>query len=593
MRIPESKISEITGKLRISEVVSDYVDLTVKGDRYWGLCPFHPEKTPSFTVNDEKDFFYCFGCHKGGSMFSFISEIEKIPFPEAVKKLAEKAGVQLPSHTEYGVREDKKYAAMMELYSRLTKSLHFMLVNKDSARDARMYLQKRGISVQTQEAFHLGYVPDDRYWVYKLLSKQNYSDPFLKESGLFSKKNKKISLFSNRIMFPVIDTHGNTVAFSGRQLGTFGGKYINTPETFFYRKREMMFGLFTAVPEIRTKKEFILVEGNFDVCALYQAGLRNAVAPLGTAFTEAQGKILRRYARKALIFFDNDSAGVNATLRAAIILGKLSVETAVIEPKGGEDPADILQKQGSEALNKLLKYPINTFEYIVKRAVELYDTESPEGKRAVFDYVAPYISSMESAITREGYLKDLAEKLQVNVNAVMNDFSSVKRKNLVTTAHQRTISEEKKDTPVQMTQDLYFIIAVAVNISAFTHVRNELSLEDFTDIHARNLFIAMEDLFRREELTLDYLMEKIKNEHLKEVINEKILSGEFDLNFESIISDGVRNIKRRSLELKREKVVQELDKADFEGNLSHVKQLLSEKIYLDEELNKVKVNNNV
>ncbi len=593
MRIPESKISEIAGKLSISEVVSDYVDLTMKGNRYWGLCPFHSEKTPSFTVNDEKDFFYCFGCHKGGSMFSFVSEIEKIPFPEAVKKLADKAGVQLPSDTEYNVQEDKKYTAMMELYSRLTKSLHFMLVEKDAAQEARAYLEKRGIDLRTQDVFQLGYVPDDRYWVYNFLSKRNYSDAFLKESGLFSKKNPKISLFSNRIMFPVIDTRGNTVAFSGRQLGTFGGKYINTPETFFYRKREMMFGLFTAVPEIRLKKEFILVEGNFDVCSLYQAGCRNAVAPLGTAFTEAQGKILRRYARKALIFFDNDSAGVKATLRAAAILEKLAVETAVIEPSGGEDPADILQKQGPEALNKLLKYPINTFEYIVKRAVELYDTESPEGKRAVFDYVAPYISSMESAITREGYLKNLAEKLHVNVNAVINDFSSVKRKNLVTTVPKRSKSEEKEGASVQITPDLYFMLAVAVNISVFSQIRSELFLEDFTDVNARNLFIAMEDLYRREELTLDYLMEKIENKQLKDLINEKNLSGEFDLNFESIISDGVRTIKRRSLELKRKKVVQKLDRAEFEGNLSNVKQLLSEKIYLDEELNKVKVNNNV
>ncbi len=586
MKIPEAKLSEITGKLSISEVVADYVDLTMKGSRYWGLCPFHTEKTPSFTVDDEKNLFYCFGCHKGGSMFSFVSEIEKISFPEAVTKLAEKAGVHLPSDTTYSAQEDKKFTAMMELYSRLMKSFHFVLREKNSAEEARKYLSERGIELHTQEVFQLGYVPDDRYWIYTFLSKKNYSDSFLAESGLFSKKNNKISLFSNRIMFPVIDTRGNTVAFSGRQLGTFGGKYINTPETFFYRKREMLFGLFTAVREIRKRKEFVLVEGNFDVCALYQAGIPNTVAPLGTAFTEAQGKLLRRYARKALIFFDDDSAGVNATLHAAIILENLAVETAVIKPVGGDDPADILKKQGPEALNKLLKYPINTFEYIVERAVGLYDTETPEGKRAVFEFVAPYISSMESAITREGYLKDLAETLQVNVQAVQNDFSTVKRGSV-------PVPDKRDAVRFHVSPDLYFMMAVAARVSVFSKVRNELTIDDFVDEGARNLFIAMEDLFRRDELTLDYLMERIDNEQLKERINEKVLSGEFDVNFEGIIADGVHSIKRRSLESKREKVVLELNKAEIDGNFADVKQLLSEKIYLDEELNKVKVNSNV
>ncbi len=589
MRIPEAKITDIADRLSMYEVVSDYVDLKEKGNRYWGLCPFHSEKTPSFTVSEDKKMFYCFGCHKGGSMFSFISEIENITFPEAVEKLAEKAGVELVINGKDD-KEDKKYTAMMELYSRITKSLHFLLLEKENARYARTYLQKRGIENKTIKDFQLGYVPDDRFWIYNFLIRKNYSPEFLEQSGLFSKKNKKISLFSNRIMFPVVNALGKTVAFSGRQLGSFGGKYINTPETFFYKKREMLYGLFTAVPSIREKKEFILVEGNFDVLALYQSGICNVVAPLGTAFTEEQGKVLRRYAKKCKIFFDKDHAGLSATLRTAIILEKLNIETEVIEPKGGDDPADILQKQSSGALNKLLKYPINTFEYIVNKAAEINDTTDPEGKRAVFNFVVPYIASMESAITRESYLNKLAEKLQVNINAVVNDFSAVKEKEFSgKRPFDNRFIDQNTDDEIVLTKDLFFMISVVAHLSVFTKIRSELALDDFTDSYAREIFIIMEDLFRREELNIDYLFEKIKDQKLKNMIKEKILKGEFDVNIESVIKDGVNDIKRRSLENKRNNIVLMLNRAEIEGNLVDVKQLLSEKMYLDEELNKVKV----
>ena len=586
MRIPETKINEISDKLSIYDVVSDYVTLTPKGGRYWGLCPFHTEKTPSFSVSEDKKMFYCFGCHKGGNMFTFIGEIENLSFPESVQRLAEKAGVELTVQEDEEV--DKRYRAMMELYNRLKNSMHYILLEKETARGALNYLQERGIGEDTVREFSLGYSPDDRFWIYNFLISKKYSPEFLEMTGLFSKKNKKISLFSNRIMFPVINSSGKTVAFSGRQLDSFGGKYINTPETFFYKKRETLFGLYTAVKAIRERKEFILVEGNFDVLALYQSGNRNVVAPLGTAFTESQGKLLRRYARKCKIFFDKDTAGLNATVKTAVILEKLGVNSEVIVPEGGDDPADILKKHGPEALNKLLKYPINTFEYIVERAIEIHDVKAPEGKKAVFQFVAPYVSSLESAITRESYLKQLAEALQVRLDAVLVDFSNAveKKKGSI---FGSTENETEENRNMSLSQELYFMISVAAHLSVFAKVRNDLSLEDFDDKNARALFIVIEDLYRRDILKIDYLLERIEDEALKNLVNEKLLAGEFDVNYNSIIEDGVKSIKRKSLEKKRKSVEAELNKAELEGNLMDVKQLLSEKMYLDEELNKVKV----
>ena len=586
MRIPETKINEITEKLSIYDVVSDYVTLTPKGGRYWGLCPFHTEKTPSFTVSEDKKMFYCFGCHKGGSMFTFVSEIENISSPESVQRLAEKAGVVLNVSEDEG--EDKRYRAMMELYNRLKNSMHYILLEKEMAEGAREYLKERKIDEITIRDFSLGFSPDDRFWIYNFLVSKNYSPEFLETTGLFSRRNKKISLFGNRLMFPVINSSGKTVAFSGRQLGSFGGKYINTPETFFYKKREMLFGLYTAVPEIRKKKEFILVEGNFDVLALYQSGIKNVVAPLGTAFTERQGKLLRRYARKCKIFFDNDTAGLNATIKTAAILEKLGISSEIIRPEGGDDPADILKKHGPEALNKLLKYPINTFEYIVERAIEIHDINAPEGKKAVFQAVTPYISSMESAITRESYLKRLADALQVRLDAVLDDFwSTVENRKIPAVYREEEKASDKRE--IRQTQELFFMISVAAHLPVFAKVRNDLSLEDFDDVNARALFIVIEDLYRRDRLKVDYLLDRIEDEALKELVSEKLLSGEFDVNYDSVIEDGVKSIKRKSLEKRRRIVVDRLNKAELEGNLMDVKQLLSEKMYLDEELNKVKV----
>ncbi|MCK5199700.1 MAG: DNA primase, partial [Spirochaetales bacterium] len=395
------KKQEILDKTSIVDVVSEYLSLKQKGDRHWGLCPFHNEKTPSFSVTEDKNMFYCFGCHKGGNVFDFLIEIENLSFFEAFKRLAEKAGIEVDNNKESP--EDKHKVALLELYNKIAGSFNYILLNKDSGEYARKYLIKRGISEETINAFKLGYAPSERFWLYDFLKNKHYSDDFLAKSGIFSKKNNRISLFSNRIMFPIINIQQDTIAFSGRKLkeSDWGGKYINSPETNIYRKGETIFGIHTAVKEIRKKKEFILVEGNFDVLAFYQSGIRNVVAPLGTAFTEKQARYLKRYASKCLIVFDPDVAGIEATLKSAVILEKYGIANYVITLPEGKDPSEILEKEGPEALNKLTKYPINTFEYLVKKAVDRFGIRNSEGKEAVFQFVTPYLASLGTELRKE------------------------------------------------------------------------------------------------------------------------------------------------------------------------------------------------
>jgi len=581
------KKQEILDKTSIVEVVSEYLSLKQKGDRHWGLCPFHNEKTPSFSVTEDKNMFYCFGCHKGGNVFDFLIEIENLSFFEAFKQLAEKAGVEVDTHKESP--EDKNKTALLGLYNKIAGSFNYILLNKDSGEYARKYLIKRGISEETISAFKLGYAPSERFWLYDFLKNKHYSDDFLAKSGIFSKKNNRISLFSNRIMFPIINIQQDTIAFSGRKLkeSDWGGKYINSPETNIYRKGETIFGIHKAVKEIRKKKEFILVEGNFDVLAFYQSGIRNVVAPLGTAFTEKQARYLKRYASKCLIVFDPDVAGIEATLKSAVILEKYGIANYVITLPEGKDPSEILEKEGPEALNKLTKYPINTFEYLVKKAVDRFGIRNSEGKEAVFQFVTPYLASLGTELRKEDSFKYLANVLGIDVNAVFKDYaviekgrSPLKTKNLVID-HQEEI---------QISLDLFLLIALVENREAFASVRNVIDIDDLEDPRAKRVYIILEEMYRRDDSLNESLLSEIDDEALKGVILHKLSTGEYRINSDQIIKDGVNKIRQRNFEKKRSEIEIHLRKTDLTANRIELERLLSEKKYIDEELLRIKGN---
>ncbi len=283
-KISESVLEQIKARIPLSEVVSDYVTLSARGGgRLWGgLCPpFHEEKTPSFSVVDEQGFYYCFSCKKGGSMFDFLMEMEKVSFVESVKMLSRRANIELADETEEdrGKRDLKE--TLFELYDKIAGSFHYLLVNSKQAEQARTYLRDRNVSEAMWERFNLGYAPSDGYWLYAFLRKHHYSDDLLKQSGLFSQNNPKFPLFRDRLMFPIRNWQGKTVAFGGRDLtGTSKAKYINTPETMIYSKKHNLYGLYEALDTIKKSQKAILCEGNFDVVALHQSGFTNAMAPL-------------------------------------------------------------------------------------------------------------------------------------------------------------------------------------------------------------------------------------------------------------------------------------------------------------------------
>jgi DNA primase len=595
MRIPESTLTEIRDHLDIAEVIGETVTLQRRGGRYWGLCPFHQEKSPSFTVTPDKGVFYCFGCQKGGTIFDFIMEVEKVPWRDAVELLAKKAGIEIPKEDEQ--RDGINRESFLELYRRVAGSFHWVLMEGPQGQEARSYLESRGIRRETMEAFQVGFAPPDREWLFKFLVQKSYSADFLRKVGLFSdsERSRGGALFAGRITFPIANARGETLAFGGRAMGDAQPKYLNSPETAFFRKGENLFGLDKAVQSIRKEGFFVLVEGYMDVIAMHQSGIANTVAPLGTALTEAQVRLLKRYAEKAVLLFDSDPAGQKATERAIELMETQDLIVQVAMVSGGKDPADLVQRGDVEALRGLLSRPQESFVYSLGKSLSAHDKGSAEGREKIRDSLFPFVAAAASTVRKDGYLSTLADNLGVDVRAVRQDFSAWLGKRHPGAARREQVAAQgagggRAADAGSVSSDLLLMLAVAAHRELFPLVRNGgISLADLDDDRAARLYVALEEAFRAEEEGFDSLCARLDDPALRDLAIRKVASGEFDANPERQVADGVRRIRQRALRKKSERVSAELRRLEMETtDPARLRDLLAEKMHLDGELERLK-----
>ncbi len=596
MRIPESTLSAIRDRLDIAEVIGESVTLQRRGGRYWGLCPFHQEKSPSFTVTPDKGVFYCFGCQKGGTIFDFVMEIEKVPWRDAVELLAKKAGIEIPREDEQ--RDGIARESFIDLYRRVAGSFHWLLTEGQPGDAAREYLQSRGVSRETIDAFQIGYAPPEREWLFRFLSQKSYSADFLRKVGLFidNERGRGGALFASRIMFPISNARGEIIAFGGRAMGDGQPKYLNSPETAFFRKGENLFGLDKAVQAIRKDGFFVVVEGYMDVVAMHQAGFTNCVAPLGTALTEQQVRVLKRLAPRAVLVFDSDAPGQKATERAIELMEAqdLIVQVGVVD--GAKDPAELVQKGNMEALRTLLGQPRDSFPWSLERALAAHDPTRAEGREKVRDLLFPFIAAAASPIRKDGYLALLADSLGVDVRAVRQDFSAWpgnrQRGSFRRDQGQESPGREQGGTEGggAVTPDLFLMIAVASHRELFPVVRKGgLVLADLDDDRAARLYVALEEAFRAEEEGFESLCARLDDPVLRDLVIRKAASGEFDVNQERMVADGVRRIRQRALRKKTDLVSSELRRLEKDAvDPARLRELLAEKMHLDSELERLK-----
>ncbi|MBV9623561.1 MAG: toprim domain-containing protein [Acidobacteria bacterium] len=466
----------------IVRIVGDYVSLRRAGaQNYTGLCPFHKEKTPSFSVHASKQFYHCFGCGASGDVFSFVQKIENISFPEAVRAVAHKLGIALPQTGLAAPGEARLRTGLLEIHERAAALFEDCLRRPEGAR-AREYLAARGLEEVTIREFRLGFAPDSGFWLRDRL-KEGFGEDLMRESGIFSWKQEKASgaagaaessstgvgpagaeppkatgksevlvsamysRFRNRIMFPITNESGRVIAFTGRNLSTderAGPKYLNSPETAIYSKSRVLFNLSRAREAIRALNYAILVEGQMDAISISAAGFRNVIASSGTAFTAAQAGLLARFSKQLVVNFDPDAAGAKATERTLGLLVEEAFEIRVLMLESGLDPDLFVRRKGRDAYAEALKTSAKYFDYLIERARQQFPVRSPQGKQKAVNYLLPHIQRVPSRIVRDALAEEIAQKLDID--------SAILRQELKHAATTRQVTAVKTPAEAQVTE---------------------------------------------------------------------------------------------------------------------------------------------
>ena len=432
----DSFVERVTERTDIYSVVSNYVQLTQKSGRYWGRCPFHNEKTASFSVSPDKGLFYCFGCGVGGNVFKFLSLIENITYFEAIKLQAQRLGIDLPEkksspEQDKRRREEKILIKINELAQDF---YHECLIKTARGEVGRKYLAARGINTETIETFKLGFASDEWENIYNKFTRQNFSPQQLEAVGLVAKRKNSSGYydrFRGRIMIPIANIFGNVVGFGGRILNPADDttpKYLNTPETVLFNKRNLLFGLDKSNRAISAAGAAIVVEGYMDAISLFGAGIKNVVATLGTAFTPEHVKLILRYARKIIFCYDSDEAGQRATIRALPIVQQMGAEVFVVKVPDGKDPDEFIRKHGKTAFEELITNAATLIDYRMQYILANSEYETIAGKIRTLKEILPVIAKVEDTVMRNEYCKKIAAALTLEEHIVIDEWKKISSK---------------------------------------------------------------------------------------------------------------------------------------------------------------------
>ena len=562
-------IEEVRSRNDIVDVISGYVRLKKKGSTYFGLCPFHNEKTGSFSVSPDKQMYYCFGCGAGGNVFTFLMEYENFTFPEAMEALAERAGITLPKQemSREAKQESDKRLLLLEINKEAGK-YYYMLLRNERGKQALDYFRKRELTDATMQKFGLGY--SDKYSddLYRYLKNKGYSDELLKESGLisFDEKWGGHDKFWNRAMFPIMDIHNKVIGFGGRVMGDGEPKYLNSPETRIFDKSRNLYALNFA--RLTKKPQILLCEGYMDVIALHQAGFDNAVASLGTAFTSGHANLLKRYTKEVYLTFDSDGAGIKAALRAIPILKEVGLSAKVINMKPYKDPDEFIKALGAEEYQKRIDQAENSFMFEIRILEQDYDMKDPQGKTAFQHEAAKKLSQFSEELERNNYIEAVAQKYHMgyeNLRKLVNYYGvqdGVKREPVrkKTGIHEN----KKKEDGMQQSQKLLLTWLIE-DKSLFEIIRKYISPEDFTESiykKAAEILFAqfMEGNVNPGQIVSMFQSEEEQRE-IAELFNAKIHEIETKQDREKALKETIVRVKQNSIAVRSNG----LDPTDMEG----------------------------
>ncbi len=485
MYYPQELIEEVRTKNDIVDVISGYVRIQKKGSNYFGLCPFHNEKSPSFSVSQPKQIFYCFGCGAGGNVITFLMEYENATFQEAVKILADRAGINLPEmeYNEEARQKESRRARLLEINKEAARYYYYML--RDSrGRTGYQYLSGRSLTDETMKKFGLGFADGSSSDLTAYLRARGYPDELLQESGLlaFDEKRGVHDKFWNRVMFPIQDGNHRVIGFGGRVMGDAKPKYLNSPETMIFDKSRNLYGLNFA--RTSRKGNIILCEGYMDVIAMHQAGFTQAVASLGTAFTTGQASLLRRYTEDVLLAYDSDGAGVKAAMRAIGILKESGLRGRVIDMKPYKDPDEFMKNLGAEAFEERISQAQNSFFFELSILERDYQMEDPESRTNFHREIAKKLCGFEEEVERENYIEAVAQKYHIgfdNLRRLVSGYAA--RTGLVQPAVRPKSTVARKNTPEENTKRSQRLLLtwITEEPALYPKIRPYIAAADFTE----------------------------------------------------------------------------------------------------------------
>lgn len=485
MYYPDELIEEVRSRNDIVDVISGYVKLTKKGSSYFGLCPFHNEKSPSFSVSRQKQMYYCFGCGAGGNVFTFIMEYENYTFVEALKMLAERAGIELPEE-EYS-KETKEKAdlktAILEV-NKLAAKYYYAQLKTEQGKLAHDYLTGRKLSEETITAFGLGYSTKYRDDLYRYLKTKGYRDEVIAKAGLISIDEKQgvYDKFWNRVMFPIMDANNRVVGFGGRVMGDAKPKYLNSPETIVFDKSRNLYGLNRA--RTSRKPYFLICEGYMDVIALHQAGFTNAVASLGTALTSGHASLIKRYVNEVYLTYDSDEAGTKAALRGIPILKEAGITAKVLRMDPYKDPDEFIKNLGAEAFEERIRQARNGFMFSLEILEKDYDMNSPEGKTEFYNEVAKRLCNFEEEIERNNYIEAVAKTYHLGYETLRKLVAKMAVKTglaIPASRPKQALNREKNKEDGNLISQKVLITWLLEDEKIFRQIKKYITPKDFTE----------------------------------------------------------------------------------------------------------------
>lgn len=559
MYYSEELIEEIRMKNDIVDVISNYVRLQKKGSSYFGLCPFHNEKSPSFSVSRDKQMYYCFGCGAGGTVFTFLMEYENYSFLEAVQYLAERAGVELPKEEyskEAKERSDLK-ATLLEI-NKIAAQYYYVQLKSERGAVAYDYLTDRGLSEETIKSFGLGFATKYSNDLYNYLKRKGYSEELIRQAGLINidEKNGVYEKFWNRVMFPIMDANSRVIGFGGRVMGDAKPKYLNSPETAVFDKSRNLYGLNRA--RTSRKSYFLVCEGYMDVISLHQAGFTNAVASLGTALTSGHASLIKRYVSEVYLTYDSDDAGTRAALRAVPIMREAGIAAKVIRMDPYKDPDEFIKNLGAEEFEKRIENARNGFMFSLEILSKNYDMESPEEKTAFFQETAKRLIEFEDELERNNYIEAVAKAYRVNPDSLQKlvTKTAIKEGLASPTKHPKNLNQNKdsvskKEDGNKRAQKILLTWLID-QPKLFQIIEEYVTPEDFTETNYQKVAELLYEQYHLGELNpariLNHFTEEEEHREVAALFNTRIRELTTEEEKDRAIKETIIKVKNNSID---------------------------------------------